>query len=274
MILVNGKQQEYISVHDRGLNYGDGIFETCAVQNGKVLAWDRHLARLIRSCKRLGIEPPDQSLLNSEVNAICENTSLKILKIVISRGCGGRGYKIPSVHNTSRIVSLHDWPDEIEGKRSKGITLGESRICLGCTPHLAGLKHLNRLEQVLIAREADESENDELLVLDSGGYLVECSASNIFLIKDGGLYTPDLSDAGVEGIVRELILNGAPGLEMTCQITKLTLEDILQADEVFVCNSIIGLYSVNAFLDKTYASTSTGRKISDHLVEHHLISRL
>jgi 4-amino-4-deoxychorismate lyase len=253
MILVNGRVASKLAASDRGLHYGDGLFETIAVFAGKPELYELHLKRLESGCRRLAIEVPSRESLDEEVTQLCRHLSCGVLKIVITRGSGGRGYRPPSPRPPpTRILSVHPWPDYPHYFATEGITL---RLCctpLGDNPALAGMKHLNRLEQVLAQNEWADPAIPEGLMLDTQGQVIEGTMSNLFIVREGGLQTPDLSRCGVAGVMREFILEQAGALGARVTIQPLMLADLKEAEELFVCNSIIGLWPVRRLEQYAY----------------------
>jgi 4-amino-4-deoxychorismate lyase len=147
--LVNGEPGDVIPVSDRGLLYGDGIFETIAVREGRPRHWQRHMHRLQAGCTRLGIQPFENSLLTAEADSITNGVDKGVLKLIVTRGSGGRGYRVAEAIACTRIMQLHPWPEYPAANAEQGV---KTRLCetrLGHNPVLAGIKHLNRLEQVL-----------------------------------------------------------------------------------------------------------------------------
>ena len=243
-VLVNGKPLDCVSTSDRGLLYGDGVFETIAVSGGKLCHWERHLQRLQSGCERLGMATVDGTLLAEETGLLIQQSQRAVVKIIITRGSGGRGYRVPGQPRPTRVIQLHDWPDYPASCTESGI---KTRVChtrLGQNVSLAGIKHLNRLEQVLARQEWDDPEIMEGLLLDTGGHLVEGTMSNVFMVKDRVLMTPDLTLCGVAGIMRARMLELARQHSIESRIQPVTLDTLLQADEVFVCNSLIGIWPV------------------------------
>ncbi|MGB5427528.1 MAG: aminodeoxychorismate lyase [Gammaproteobacteria bacterium] len=243
-LLVNGEPLDCVSTSDRGLLYGDGVFETIAVRCGELCHWERHLQRLQSGCERLGLTTVDDLLLAEECRLLIQRSQRAVVKIIITRGCGGRGYRVPVNPRPTRIIQLHDWPDYPASCAVSGV---KTRIChtrLGQNAALAGIKHLNRLEQVLARQEWDDPQIMEGLLLDTGGQLVEGTMSNVFMVKGGVLMTPDLTLCGVAGIMRARVLELAKQHSIESRIQPVTLDTLLQADEVFVCNSLIGIWPV------------------------------
>ena len=251
MILINGESKEHIEISDRGFQYGDGLFETIEVRDGQAVFLERHLQRLNAGCQRLYIPFPDIEVLRFEAGELCRRSIggthplRAVLKIIITRGSGGRGYRQPDVIHPTRILSLHPYPDYPEVYRQQGIVV---RICatrLGLNPALAGIKHLNRLEQVLARAEWNDSSIQEGLMLDVNGHVIEGTMTNLFYVKNNSLHTAILAQSGVAGITRGIIMKISVDHGLSVVEHEFTKDELLSADEVFVCNSIIGIWPVN-----------------------------
>jgi len=245
MILVNGHETAMLSTEDRGLLYGDGVFETMAVQDGNVLCLEQHLHRLAHGRRRLGMPTSDEEAIREEVIRVAPENGLGIIKLLCTRGVGERGY-VPLPHpRGTRIVGSYPWPEHIEQLAVNGLRLMTCRTRLGSNPDLAGIKHLNRLEQVLAATELKAAGADEGLMLDGGQRVVEGTKSNLFAVIDGVLLTPRLNRCGVAGVVREIIIERAAefvGFEVKeADMDRAGLND---ADEIFMTNSVIGVCPV------------------------------
>lgn len=252
VVLVNGKFEPTVSVGDRGLHYGDGLFETLAVVEGKPCLWARHMKRLLRGCNRLGIpEPNPEQLIEEGLKAIARS-SRGVLKLIITRGAGGRGYLPPANVEATRIIQFSAWPEYPSDLLSQGVRVRLCETRLGATPSLAGLKTLNRLEQVLARSEWDSPEFLEGVVRDTAGRVIEGTMSNLFLVAGGGLRTPDLSRCGIAGVMRELIMEIGESLGISTTQEDLTLDDIRQADGMFLSNSLIGIWPVREFMGVAY----------------------
>jgi 4-amino-4-deoxychorismate lyase len=249
---INGVAGDCVDASDRGLLYGDGLFETMAVRNGRVSSWARHMARLLAGCERLGIPVVDTVQLAHEADELLADAGHGVLKVIVTRGSGGRGYRVPETVVPRRILQLHPWPDfpPAAGEAGVAVRLCTTRLCHN--PLLAGIKHLNRLEQVLARREWDDPQIGEGLLLDVDGRLVEGTMSNLFLVRGQSLLTPDLRRCGVAGIMRSVILEQAEQQSLTADIRALYSVDLLEADEVFLCNSIIGIWPVICVDGKPY----------------------
>jgi 4-amino-4-deoxychorismate lyase len=248
--LVNGEPADVIPASDRGLLYGDGVFETIAISDGRPQHWPRHMHRLHAGCARLGIQPLESALLAAEAESIINDTDHGVLKLIVTRGSGGRGYRVPEAVACTRIMQLHPWPDYPAACSQEGVRIRLCETRLGRNPALAGIKHLNRLEQVLARQEWDDADIREGLLLDTDGSLVEGTMSNVFIISDGVLMTPDLSQCGVAGIMRTLVLELAEQQGLDPRIVPVGQEALVRADEVFLTNSLIGIWPVIA-LDET-----------------------
>ena len=245
MILINGKQTQTLDSRDRGLQYGDGLFETIEINRGRVIFWQRHLSRLLAGCQTLQIPPPSIQQLSQEIQRLIGQTSKSaVLKILISRGCGGRGYRLPDLAKPTRILSLHPLPNYPESYTTQGITAQFCQTPLGINPVLAGLKHNNRLEQILARAELDETQIQEGLMVDTHQNVVEGTMTNLFIIKSGVIYTPPIDLCGVAGIMRSVIIDIAEQQNISLKIQYLTKSCILSADSVFLSNSIIGIWKV------------------------------
>ena len=271
--LINGKAFDQIEVFDRALHYGDGVFETIAIQDGKVLCFDEHLNRLEKGCKKIKIPVQDKTIIKNEILSLIENTDRAVVKIIITRGQGGRGYKIPDNIESTRIISLFPWPDYSSELSIFGIKTKLCNYRYSNNPVLAGIKHLNRLEQILARAEWNNKEIIEGIVMNSDNYVIEGTMSNIFCILEKTLYTPDLSLCGIEGIVREKIINLAGKLKFKIEIKKITLDFLLNAEEIFMCNSLIGIWPINSIDEKLFLEHKETQKIRNKLIKCNFIPK-
>jgi len=250
-ILINGNfsddkgdHTQRLSALDRGFQYGDGLFETLAVSDGVVNHWSLHWARLCEACERLFIPTPNEVQIRSEIDKVLAGVGKEIVKIIISRGEGVRGYAFRHVSPT-RVVSAYPWPDLPKANATQGIALFECRTPIARQPALAGIKHLNRLENILARHEWNDARFAEGIMLDMEKNVIEGTMSNVFLVKDNILQTPDLSQCGVAGITRQRIMHVANEKGITLEVKEITLLQLERADEVFVCNTVIGIWPVN-----------------------------
>ncbi len=242
---VDGQPADALSLKDRGLAYGDGLFETVAVRNGQPVLLDRHLSRLAHGCSRLELAA-DQELIRSELLAYAAALGDGVLKLILTRGDGLRGYAPDPSAQARRIMQGNPPAAYPAAHGEQGVRLFPCTTRLSRQPLLAGLKHLNRLEQVLARAEWQDTGHAEGLMLDQAGRVIEGVFSNLFLVRDGGLITADLKRCGVAGVMRAEILFQAESLGIPTQITDIPLEQLQWADEVFVCNSVYGVWPVRA----------------------------
>ncbi|MGD8236478.1 MAG: aminodeoxychorismate lyase [Chromatiales bacterium] len=240
-MLINGRNSECLPVLDRGLQYGDGLFETIAFIGDEAPLWERHMRRLHHGCETLGITPPETALLLEEARSLV-GEGRRILKIIVTRGQQGRGY-FPDEGEPTRLLYTRPWrspaPDESGGIRAH---LCRTRLARGGV--LAGLKTLNRLEQVMAAREAAAAGCSEGVLCDADGFLVEGIMSNLFWSAGGRLFTPDLQQCGVAGVMREFVLDVASRAGLPVEIVREKADVLEQADALFL-TSATGLVPVS-----------------------------
>jgi len=252
VILVNGREQTHIAVGDRGLQYGDGLFETIAVVAGRPRWWQRHWQRLAAGCERLAIDCVDHTRVWDEVCKVCDGIEQGVLKVIVTRGEGGRGYRPAVGGEATRILAIYPWPNYPDAYRRQGVAMRFCTTRLGHNTALAGLKHLNRLEQVLARREWDDPEIVEGVMLDGDEHVIAGTMSNLFMVNNGQLRTPALSHCGVAGVMRGIILDLAAEAGIPREQITLNRRDLLQADEVFMTNALIGIWPVRRIEQQEY----------------------
>ena len=238
---VNGSDQDTIAINDRGFAYGDGVFETILIHGHQPVLINAHLDRLEHGAERLKI-PLNRKLLEQEISQRSTDFPVQgVLKIIVSRGLGGRGYRPVNNNDTTRVLSFHLMPDYGDQSAEAGVDVFVCQQRLAIQPSLAGIKHLNRLEQVLASQEWPEGNFMEGIMLDMNDNVIEGTRSNIFWAESGQLYTPSLDQCGVAGIMRNYLSEHIDGVLETgeCSLTRL-----LNADEVFLCNSVFGVWPV------------------------------
>ena len=263
---INGVKTNVISISDRGLHYGDGVFETMVLRHDKLQYWPQHYQRLSRGCAVLDIACPPADTLLAEIMACIESDQTTIVKLIITRGPGSRGYEVRGDEKPQRIVIQCAWPDNTHAL--SGIRLHLCQTRLAHQPHLAGLKHLNRLEQVLARHEWSGRQYAEGLMLDAQGDVIEGTMSNIFCSPDGKrLLTPCLDKMGVSGIQRALVIQAAHALKIDIQECQIALPDLLNSQECFVCNRVIGLWPVKQLLDTHYPVGAITQMIQQYLAD-------
>ncbi len=269
--LINGRAAEELPLADRAIHYGDGLFETIAVRQGVALCWDAHMRRLEEGCRRLNIPLPESERLLEEAEQLIAGQQRAVIKIIISRGNGGRGYEPPQPCTPVRIMARYPWPDYPASLYKEGLACTLSGVRLGRAPLLAGLKHLNRLEQVLGRDDVSRRGYREGLMQDIAGNVVEGTMSNLFLISGDRLVTPSLEYCGVAGIVRRFILERADAWGLQAVITELGPAELEQAGEVFVCNSVLGVCPVSRVDDMRWPPGDKTRTIRQNLVDDGVI---
>lgn len=242
---VDGHPAESLSIKDRGLAYGDGLFETIAVRAGRPPLLEYHLARLAEGCRRLGI-PLDLPLMRTELLSFSAGLGEGVVKLMVTRGEGLRGYAPPPVALPRRILQSSAFPVYPEGNWEQGVQLFPCATRLAEQPLLGGLKHLNRLEQVLARAEWQGGDFAEGLMRDQSGRVIEGVFSNLFMVRGGVLVTAELSRCGVAGVMRAALLDGARAQSMAIEVRDIPFEEFVQADEVFLCNSLFGIWPVRS----------------------------
>ncbi|EOC3059008.1 aminodeoxychorismate lyase [Cronobacter dublinensis] len=264
MLLINGIDQNCLPAADRAVQFGDGCFTTARVRDGIVIMLEQHLARLREGCERLMITQPDGDALREEMRQAAQGQESAVVKVIITRGAGSRGYSIAGCGSPTRIVSRAAYPAHYDAWRAQGIRLALSPVRLGRNPHLAGVKHLNRLEQVLIRTHLEQTSADEALVLDSEGWVTECCAANLFWRKGKAVFTPRLDQAGVDGLMRRHIIGLLNQSAWRLSEIHAPISALAQADEVFICNALMPLVPVCEIDGHAYAS----RELYNHLISH------
>ena len=286
-MLINGRAAELISAQDRGLLYGDGLFETIKLVKGEPHSWDLHLQRLTRGAQRLNIPMPDGELLLKELLSLSKARARPqamplvrarpqisaagqpraLAKIILTRGVGGRGY-YPAKLNPTRIIQLFPWPELPTENAEQGVRVTLCQLRLAQQPALAGLKHLNRLESVIARGEWQDESIAEGLLRDTDGHFIEGTMSNLFMVKDSVLYTDPLTQCGVAGVMRERIIKYAEQQHIALQLTKIDEAMLHSADELFICNAVIGIWPVREIVGvKEFAVGPLSRQLQQAIEE-------
>jgi 4-amino-4-deoxychorismate lyase len=258
---VNGIPEAAVPTVDRGLQYGDGLFETMAVRSGCIERLEAHLARLSRGCERLGIEGVDPAALRRELWQAAAEPGVGVIKLIVTRGGQARGYRPDPRAAPTRIITTSPAPDYPADWTRSGVHVRVCSTRLSEQPQLAGLKHLNRLEQVLARREWSGSVPQEGLMLDAAGRVIGGTMCNLFARFADQWVTPSVARCGVAGVLREAVLGLAASLGITCQQRDLPLDELLRAEELFLTNALIGLWPVARIEDRDYPIGVASREL-------------
>jgi 4-amino-4-deoxychorismate lyase len=249
MMLINGQPRDSVSALDRGLSYGDGLFETIRLIGTRAPLWSRHMQRLLLGCERLRMPAPDPQQLWQEALQVSEGLPDAVLRITLTRGIGARGYAPPAISKTTRIVAAFPMPALPATIYGDGIRMHLCATTLAEQPLLAGIKHLNRLEQVLARAEWNDPSIAEGLMCDQHGHAISATAANLFAVVDGVTMTPSVNRCGVAGVVRAAVLDAFPA----CRVLDLPLAECLRASELFLSSSVRGILPVQAVGNTVYA---------------------
>ena len=239
-VFVGAVRATAIPADDRSFGYGDGLFETMRAHRGGVPWWDAHWSRLTRGAARLRMALPDEGQVRAEAVQLLDGGD-GVLKLIVSRGCGGRGYAPADASSPNWVLSQHPVPTPFP---RGGLMLRWCETRLALQPVLAGIKHCNRLEQVLARAEWRDlqgpgREADEGLMRSGDGDVVCATAANVFIFASGRWMTPRIDRCGVEGVCRSWAMAASAAIEM-----RLTVADIESADAVFLCNAARGILPV------------------------------
>lgn len=255
--LINGSFDHAISPFDRGFAFGDGVFRTLVMRDGLPENWPLHYQKLVADCGAIGIVCPSAELLMSDLqqlflpDGLTEN-HLAIAKIIITRGEGERGYAPPAVTMPLRVVIKTAMPQYPEENFVNGVSLYVCETRLAHQPRLAGIKHLNRLENVLARMEWNDPTITDGIMLDADNNVIECTSANIFARFGDVLLTPSLHQCGVAGVTMQRIMNIAHLLSLKIVVETFNVEKLLSADEAMICNSLYGAWQIREIQHKTW----------------------
>lgn len=254
---INGVFTDQLSARDRSAQFGDGSFTTAHIVQGEIRQLRAHIDRLQVATERLMITGVDWPLLEAEMIYAASLREEAVLKVVITRGAGGRGYSPQGCNSPGRIISTSDYPAHYHQWRKQGIKLTLSPVTLSQNKWLAGIKHLNRLEQVMVRLHLDQTDAQEALVVDNTGMLIECCAANIFWRKGQRVFTPDLQLSGVSGVMRAHIIDS---LEQSSRFSIAVVTEppqtLADADEVIICNALMPIIPVRQAEDWHFTSST------------------
>lgn len=254
MFLINGLEQDALPASDRAIQFGDGCFTTARILDGNICLLEAHIRRLQLGCEKLMIPFTHWDTLRQEMCKLASGKQDGVLKVIITRGSGGRGYSAASCLSPTRILSVSAYPAHYSRWREEGVTLTLSPIRLGRNPMLAGIKHLNRLEQVLIRTHLEQTDADEALVLDSEGFITECCAANLLWRQGSEVFTPSLDQAGVNGIMRQFCLEQLARSGFRVVEVSAGEAALQTADEVVICNALMPVVPVRAYGQQRWSS--------------------
>jgi 4-amino-4-deoxychorismate lyase len=266
--LVNG-QSTGVDPADRGLAYGDGLFETMALRDGHIRWLDLHLDRLEEGCRRLEIPAPSRALLADEIGTHAPPNGRAVVKVIVTRGSGTRGYLPPEPATPTRVLAISSWPEYPTLNYREGISVHVCRLRIGENPALAGIKHLCRLEQVLAQLELRGQAVQQGLMLDARGNVVGGTSSNVFAVLGTELVTPTLARCGIKGVMRRAVLETARTLRVNVEERDLTLPQLLAAGELFMTNAVFGLWPVTEIDGKPFSVGPITARLMSALGYHH-----
>jgi 4-amino-4-deoxychorismate lyase len=268
--LVNGIAAGDVSVLDRGLHFGDGVFETIACLHRRARFLALHLERLTQGCRALGFLPPAPALLRQEVEQLAGSQERSIVKLIVTRGPATvRGYAVSGSERATRVAIRYSWPVEDPVPWQQGVGVRMAAVRLGENPAIAGLKHCNRLEQILARSEPDAAAAAESLMLSRSGKLVSGTMTNVFLV-DGPpdaprLRTPAIDSCGVAGVMRRVVLREASSAGVAAQECALWPADLAAASEIFLSNARIGIWPVCRLGQRTLTPGPLTRRLQARL---------
>jgi 4-amino-4-deoxychorismate lyase len=239
-VLVNGEETSSVNALDRGLQYGDGVFRTLKVVAGGVRWWEDQYGKLADDCAALQLHCPDREVLEGEVQQLVHEPDVGVIKIIVTRGSGQRGYGIPANVTPTRIVMGFPFP----GRENLDVRVRWCELRLASQPKLAGIKHLNRMENVLARSEWDDPDIAEGLLMGEAGQVICGTMTNLFIVEQGSLITPDISRCGIAGVARSRIMRAAKRHGQAVRVEPVSRERLLAAEGVFLCNSLIDVWRV------------------------------
>lgn len=253
--LVNNIFTDQISVYDRGLSYGDGFFETMFWKNApntstnKVEFWDRHIMRIKDSCNLLNIKFPQEEMLfkyKEKILSKAQENKYKsgVLKIIITRGVGGRGYKYEENMTPTIIFQVSPKPSLSKIIYKNGVDVIFCKKSITRNENLSGYKHLNRLDSVLSRSEWNDPKIFEGIFLDKRENIIEGTMTNIFMLKKNTIYTPSINDSGIKGIMRQIVIEKCKNFFDEIVIDKIPKKEFLSSDSIFLTNSILKILPI------------------------------
>jgi 4-amino-4-deoxychorismate lyase len=268
--LIDGVAADRLSVLDRGLHFGDGVFETIACLGGRPRFLSLHLERLAQGCRTLGFAPPASQALRAEVERLAAAADRAIVKLIVTRGPAAvRGYGVSGRERATRVTIRYPWPVEESALQQQGVSVRVAAMRLGENPALAGLKHCNRLEQILARSEPEDARTAEALMLSQSGRLICGTMTNVFLVdgpaQSPRLRTPAIDLCGVAGVMRRVVLREAARAGIAASECALWPADLERAAEVFLTNARVGIWPVARLAQRTLAPGPVTRRLQSLL---------
>lgn len=277
VIFVNGQAQKTVSALDRGLLYGDSLYETVAVMDGKELMLDAHIERLKEGVSLLGFSINIDVLYQDFESMLeqCQSRGKFVVRITLTRGEQSRGYQPIEGQAITRILSLHEWPNYPTDLYDRGMSIGHSHVKYAQQPLLAGIKHGNRLEQVLAAQSV-QSGFDDVLMLDTQNNVISTSKGNIFIQLSNEWLTPDLVRCGINGIVRSQLIEYFDNAGIRCKVADISFDELNDRKEnitaALCCNSIMGVMPISHLLSQNINSIQISQKLRNELIRLQVIA--
>ncbi len=244
-----------IGTGNRAFRYGDGLFESIRVCKGVPLFFAHHYSRFILGLDVLRIEIPEHwqpDFLKKTIEELCRSNGQLNARVRLSAWRSGGGYYLPGEHSAELLIESSGLSDPFYAWPSQGL-----RIDLAEDIHLGNraldrIKSANALPYIMAAIQAKERGLDDLILCDAQGHLLEASSSNLFLFREGVLYSPNPELGGIDGIMRRVLVKIARKEGISFVSTELNTEDLLLAEEIFLSNAISGIRWVSSFRDRTY----------------------
>ncbi len=259
-LLINGSPDAIVSPLDRGLTYGDGLFESIRFVGARAPLWLRHMQRLDDGCRRLQLPPPGTAELWREACEVTRGQPQSVVRITLTRGVGARSYAPPTIPRLTRIVGAFPATVRNEDDYAHGVHMRTCSLRLAKQPLLAGIKHLNRLEQVLARAEWTDPAIAEGLLCDADGHVISATMANLFAVIDGVLCTPVLDQCGIAGVARAEVLAVYP----QANVRVMPLDALLAAEEIFLTSSVRGILPVQSLDDRLYVPGKITRDLQRH----------
>jgi len=249
--LINGKKSSGLNPFDRGLAFGDGVFRTMKIQNGVPKFWKFHYEILSHDANSIQIDIPSSRILLNDIKKLFFEPGNFVGKFIITRGVSGRGYQFKNNIKCTRVLLKNKFTPVKKEMVKTGVCLQVCKQKISENSTLSGIKHLNRLENVLAKTELEE-ENFDGILLDSHGHVNECISSTIIMRVGDTLYVPNQSGAGVSGVTKKIIIDNAAFMGYKVKIKNILLDDLIKSDEVVITNSIIGAIPIRKINNKKW----------------------